>query len=414
MASELVDPGRLAFESALTEERRLNVRRLALLRFVSVSAFLVLFLLLGVVLRIPYWRPIIPLFVTYWVIVAVSCWLGFRPNVPAVRYAGLTVPLIDMPMLYLIFRNFFGRDPAPVGPAAFATGFYVMFLIPVTLLSFDERFIVLAAGVGATLEALLLAETGAPGGTIASSVLLLLTAGAFSAYASRRVIALVQRVSNEHLRIERMGRYFSPQVAALLEGGELATAESRTVTILFSDLRDFTALAETLGSEEVVALLNDYHTRMVEMIFSHGGTLDKYLGDGIMAYFGAPVAQPDHAERAVRCALAMQGALAPLNAERAARGERPLRMGIGIHTGPVVVGDIGAPRRREYTAIGDAVNVAARLEELTKTHGAPILVSQETRQAVGDGLRFSPATEALLRGRAQHVLTYVPVGGGGS
>jgi len=406
VAAELVDPGRLAFEAALIEELRVNVRRLAMIRFISVSAFLALFVFLGVVLGIAYWAPVIPLFIAYWLIVAIG--FGLRATAP-VRYVGFTVVLIDMPMLYLIFRNFFARDPTPVGPAAFATGFFVVLLIPVALLSLDERPIFLAAVVAAMFEALLLVETGAPGGTIVSSVILLLTAGAFSAYARRRTTALVERVSTEHRRLERMGRYFSPQVAALLEGGHLVAAESRTVTILFSDLRDFTALAETLRSEEVVALLNDYHARMVETIFSHGGTLDKYLGDGLMAYFGAPVGQPDHAARAVRCALAMQEALAQLNVERAARGERPLRMGIGIHTGSVVVGDIGAPRRREYTAIGDAVNVAARLEELTKVHGVPVLVSEETRRSAGETIHFSAATAAPLRGRAQPVETFVPI-----
>jgi len=285
----------------------------------------------------------------------------------------------------------------------------VVLLIPVALLSLDERPIFLAAVVAAMFEALLLVETGAPGGTIVSSVILLLTAGVFSAYARGRTTALVERVSAEHRRLERMGRYFSPEVAMLLQGGDPAAAESRTVTILFSDLRDFTTLAETLRGEEVVALLNDYHARMVETIFNHGGTLDKYLGDGLMAYFGAPVAQPDHAARAVRCALAMQEALARLNAERATRSERPLRMGIGIHTGSVVVGEIGAPRRREYTAIGDAVNVAARLEELTKVQGVPVLVSEETRRSVGETIRFSAATAAPLRGRAQPVETFVPI-----
>ncbi len=225
---------------------------------------------------------------------------------------------------------------------------------------------------------------------------------------SQRTLRLVARVTSEQLRRERLGRYFSPQVAEWLQTHGERDGERREVTILFGDLRDFTALSEHLPSEAVVTLLRAYHERMVEVIFAHGGTLDKFLGDGLMAYFGAPQPQADHAERAVRCALAMLHALEALNRERTARGESPLRMGIGIHTGSVVVGDVGATTRRECTAIGDAVNVAARIQELTKRDGVPILVSDATRQQVGARIGFVSAGAVELRGRTQPVLTYVP------
>ncbi len=200
------------------------------------------------------------------------------------------------------------------------------------------------------------------------------------------------------------GRYVSDYVLNQLledaDGGELGGSE-REVTILFADVRRFTRLSEGMKASDVVSLLNEVFQLVSDRILAQGGTIDKFIGDSVMAYFGAPVPQGDHALRAVRAAVDIQEAMKTRNA---AAGTTPVEIGIGIHTGMVVVGTIGSDRRTDFTAIGDAVNVAHRLEKLAAPGG--ILVSEAVQRRARGSCRLRFEGERQLSGRQEPVHVY--------
>jgi class 3 adenylate cyclase len=195
------------------------------------------------------------------------------------------------------------------------------------------------------------------------------------------------------------GRYVSPEVAkTLLESpdGLRLGGEKRCITVLMSDLRGYTRFAEHGDPAGVMAVLNDYLGRMADIVIAHGGTINEFIGDAIFAVFGAPVQHADHAERAAATALAMQRAMDALNAENVARGRPRFEMGIGLHTGEAVVGNIGSEQRTKYAVVGAAVNLAARVEGCTV--GGQVLMTTETLEQLGGLAETAPPVQVELKG----------------
>lgn len=294
---------------------------------------------------------------------------------------------------------------APGWAAVLAAVLALAYALPARRLSPARGWLLLAGGLAATLGLSWLAFL---------QDLLLPVAGAQAGLALGQLGVLGQRLTGEERRRRHiqaaLGRYMSDAVATrLAESLELPNlgGEAATVTVLFSDIRNFTTLSERLAPEEVVEMLNAYFGRVVERILAAGGTVDKFIGDAVMAVFGLPSPAEDDALRALRAAL---GLIAEAAAFRDWMDERfPGRdlprfaVGVGVHTGQVVAGNIGSARRMEYTAIGDAVNVASRLEGLCKDLGWTIVASQEALSAAGPAVQVRGRAERQVKGRAEPV-----------
>lgn len=246
-------------------------------------------------------------------------------------------------------------------------------------------------------------------------IVLLVMSGALAVFVSRSR-QLVYRQADAERERANLSRYFSPNMVEQLAQSDdpLRVTKSQEIAVLFADLVGFTSMSENRTPEEVIHLLRGFHGRMQNVVFDCDGTLDKYIGDAVMATFGTPTRGHHDATNALRCVLGMRAVVDLWNEERAQVGEPPIRVGIGAHYGQVVMGDIGGDQRLEFAVLGDTVNVASRIERLTRTLGATAVISAalvEAARAEGneaDALvaGFTEAPPQAIRGREAPVTVY--------
>jgi adenylate cyclase len=227
--------------------------------------------------------------------------------------------------------------------------------------------------------------------------------------------AVSQELEKRRLR-GLFGRFLSSEIIdQLITSSDLSALNKRTdITVLFSDIRGFTTMSEKLQPEQVVALLNPYLEAMTQIIYRNGGTVDKYEGDAVMAFFGEPVSHPDHALRAARTALEMHLSLDGLRKQWRSKGILPeginFQIGIGLNSGPAFVGLLGSEQRINYTAIGDNVNLSARLQDLTKAYKWPILLSDATYQQIKNEFEAEFIEPVTVKGKTEAIRMYKLVG----
>jgi class 3 adenylate cyclase len=282
-------------------------------------------------------------------------------------------------------------------------------------------FLKLSVGGGAALGAALLIAVALPAYFLFQHDWVLPVAEVQTGLAAAFLMTIGLRLTGEERERSRMrqvfGRYVSDEVVKVLLADDRKpdlAGESKVVTVLFSDIRGFTTFSEKLTAHEVVEMLNAYFTRACEPILAEGGTVDKYIGDAVMAVFGSPVAYPDHARRALRAALGMKREAEAfkewMHKRFPDRGLAEFGIGVGLFTGEAVIGDIGTPKRKEFTAIGDTVNAASRLEGSTKEMKCVVAAPEATVKAAGPGVRTGKVETLTVKGRAEPIRAYEILG----
>lgn len=297
---------------------------------------------------------------------------------------------------------------------AWTPGMQVLLIVVCGLVSglafgFSRPFVYVPLGVGFMLVSVLGARYFFMQGFFVSPLYTILTIG------GQGIVIVFLRFWQEELQKNFLrntfSRYVSPEIVKRIVRvqGDILSGEERELSIMFTDIRSFTSLSEKLSPQQVVRLLNSYFTPMTALVYERSGTLDKFIGDALMAFWNAPLETPGHPALAVGTALAMHERLAELNKKLKVEFNLELSIGVGIHSGNAYVGNMGTEELINYTVIGDAVNIAARLESLCPKYGVGIIVSQETTLQCGDAFAFQRIDTLVVKGRQEPVVIYTPL-----
>jgi adenylate cyclase len=396
---------RAALERALAGEQRLAAGQIDVLRVVGACGWFALAASFGLSKADPYWLPQVGPLGAY-ASFAVALWL-VRRRVHAwpLAWAGpaLLDPLaVGWAQLGVVHTS---RFPPSVGYQTLAIA---LLIVSFALLTWD-----LAAFVAACASAVLLVDAvhQAAGTDLSgrgASVLVLLVAGLLGVFVLRRVRALAERIGTEWAQLVTMERHFPRSVALQVLESPRADSSRREVTVLAVEFHGLTAYSTTLHSEDALALLQRYRGEAAACAFRFGGSVERFTAEGLVIYFGAPFQQPDHANRAVCCALALAELRRTLPEGDRREDRRMGRLGVGVHTGSVAVGRVGQSPAADYAVVGDAVLVAARLEGLARQFDVPVLVSETTRARVTGAFAFNHCGESTVGDGERAISLFVP------